>query len=107
MFYESQMTFGARSSPDWCNVPRSIPLEMALMETKMWKDCTAKVLDDVVVFGYKGSGKSKNVFLGNFGWSKKLSSLAPALLCSNLLIQHSKFQFRNKRSKAEAIISVH
>ena len=32
LFYESQMTFGARSSPDWCNVPRSIPLEMALME---------------------------------------------------------------------------
>ena len=36
-----------------------------------------------------------------------LSSSAPALLCSNLLIQHSKFQFRNKRSRADAKISVH
>ena len=38
---------------------------------------------------------------------KLLSSSAPALLCSNLLIQHSKFQFRNKRSRADAKISVH
>ena len=36
-----------------------------------------------------------------------LSSLAPAPLCSNYLILLSKSQFRKKRSRADAIISVH
>ena len=35
-----------------------------------------------------------------------LLSSAPAPLCSNVLIQLSKFQFRKKRSRADVIISV-
>ena len=38
-------------------------------------------------------------------WDLLLSSSAPAPLCSNLLIQLSKSQFRNKRSRADVIIS--
>ena len=36
-----------------------------------------------------------------------LSSSAPAPLCSNLWIPHLKSQFRNKRSRVDAKISVH
>ena len=37
----------------------------------------------------------------------KLSSSAPALLCSNFYTQLSRSQFRNKRSWADVIISLH
>jgi len=40
-------------------------------------------------------------------WWKKLSSSAPALLCSNFYTQLSRSQFRNKRSRADVIISLH
>ena len=36
-----------------------------------------------------------------------LSSSAPALLCSNFYAQLSRSQFRNKRSRADVIISLH
>ena len=39
--------------------------------------------------------------------SEFLSSLAPAPLCSNFQFQLSKTQFRNKRSRADAIMQIH
>ena len=46
-------------------------------------------------------------FLELFFTPKLLSSLDPAHLCSNLQDPLSKSQFRNKRSRADTIISVH
>ena len=56
LFVESQMTFGASSSPDRFDLVSDIPLECALLETEIWKESIIKVLDDSVCFGQIGTG---------------------------------------------------
>ena len=56
LFVESQMTFGASSSPDRFDLISDIPLECALLETGIWRESIIKVLDDSVCFGLHGTG---------------------------------------------------
>ena len=65
MFIESQLTFGARSSPDRFDVVSDVPLEIALWKSKMWKGDIIKQLDDVCCFGRKGTG-SVQLFYDNY-----------------------------------------
>lgn len=55
-FIEGQMTFGASSSPDRFDVVSDVPLEIALLQTGIWKESTVKVLDDAVCIGRKNGG---------------------------------------------------
>ena len=65
LFIESQLTFGARSSPDRFDVVSDVPLEIALWKSKMWKGDIIKQLDDVCCFGRKGTG-SVQLFYDNY-----------------------------------------
>ena len=65
LFIETQLTFGSSSSPDRFDCVSDIPLEVSLMNTGIWRDKVAKVLDDTVVIDRKGSdivGKFYNNF---------------------------------------------
>ena len=55
-FIEKALTFGSTSSADRFDTLSDIVYEIALTRSAMWKDDSAKVLDDVVAFGSKDSG---------------------------------------------------
>ena len=55
-FIEKSLTFGSTSSADRFDTLSDIVYEIALTRSAMWKDDSAKVLDDVVAFGSKDSG---------------------------------------------------
>ena len=65
LFIESQLTFGARSSPDRFDVVSDVPLEIALWKSGIWKENIIKQLDDVCCFGRKGTG-AVHMFYENY-----------------------------------------